>query len=385
MARLSHGIMYVGGSSGEFFAHHIVEAANGAWYAFFIDTGGNLFWRKSADKGRTWGILPALIDGSVLRLDVWYDRWTPGDTGDIIHVAWIESSSDDVLMLNFNAATDTPGSIVPVKADGVSYTGSDVEITITKTVGGNVVIIGRGDVSSEFFALKAASPWTTFAAITALPQAATLDQYFAMPGNYADTNDFDVWFVDAANNGFSRQTYDDSATTWAETAIIADAGMVDGAVYFPQINGTIDGDGLQYIFAWNAVDAAGADLQCWTWDGATLDARANVITNSDDCVAVACGLDDNGRLYAIYLGIEGGAQTAGTSLGIYYKYSDDQGDTWSAQQVLFNAYLDDLRYITCSMRFVREMPALWFNDDTFDLITTAYDPLQPRANISVGI
>ncbi len=37
----------------------------------------------------------------------WYDRWTVGDTGVNIHVAWVDDDQADIIYFTFNTDTET--------------------------------------------------------------------------------------------------------------------------------------------------------------------------------------------------------------------------------------------------------------------------------------
>lgn len=69
-------------------------------YFFYLDndTGDTrITFVLSTDGGATWGSVtpfsPA-AGGIIMEFEVWYDKWTPGDTGDEIHVAWVKATSD---------------------------------------------------------------------------------------------------------------------------------------------------------------------------------------------------------------------------------------------------------------------------------------------------
>src|SRR3972149_3000801 len=118
---MSRGIVGGGRSAFELALNggQIVRIANGNWYEFTVETVGSgsatLVWRKSTDSGRTWGARSAAIDDAVLSISVWYDRWTPGDTtGNLIHIAWLDITDDNVFYANLDTTTDTVSSTVTV-------------------------------------------------------------------------------------------------------------------------------------------------------------------------------------------------------------------------------------------------------------------------------
>jgi len=66
-------------------------------YKFFVDAPGYCVYRKTSDGGVTWSSTTT-VDAQVdcLAISVWYDKWTPGDTGTQIHIATIDANPDDV-------------------------------------------------------------------------------------------------------------------------------------------------------------------------------------------------------------------------------------------------------------------------------------------------
>lgn len=381
-AQLSFGILGVGGNPlmTAWGAARIVQVANGDWYAFAVlnptVSSVTVSWSKSTDKGRTWGLLSPSIGASGTKLSVWYDRWTPGDTGNLIHILLMNQTADDVLYLSLDTSSDSLSGTTTV-VNGATFTG-DGEGAIVKTKAGNLYIAYDGDGGTETGHYVAASPFTSWTS-KSNPNEGAIDWYFALPGNYADTDDYDLYFHDRSADEWSRKTYDASGNSWSESVLVAGAGFVDTATVFPQHAGAIRvSDGMQFAFGWNNYDVAGADLVGFKFDGTTSTGLTDVVTNADDCAGVAALYDEAAdRLYVFYLGKSDGSETITATVGVYYKYSDDEGSTWSAEQTLFNSYLDDFRWIAAPPTVASlnvAPPVIWLNDDTTQILTTAENP-----------
>jgi len=367
---------------------NIVEVASGNWYLFFPCSNGAgsidnlLIWIKSTDRGRTWGVQNAISASNGRTVaGIWYDRWTPGDTGNLIHIAWMDTTNDDILYANLNVSSDTLSGITTVFAGASFLAGASVstQVNIHKTRGGTAAIVFDGDSGTETGHYVAVSPFTSWTSKSNPNEAATSDWYFGLPGNYADADDYDLYFLDRSADGWSRKTYDASGDSWSEATLVADGGVFDNGTIFRQLAGCVRlSDSMHFVFAWHAYDAATSDLLGFKWDGTTLTALTNVVTDADDCAGVAPMYDEAAdRLYVFYLGKSDGSQTATATLGVYYKYSDDDGSTWSAEQTLFNTYLDDFRFVGAPLNVASVSvapPVTWFNDDTKDVMTTAENP-----------
>lgn len=382
MATLSYGV--AGGSIYEAGRNRIVEVANGDWYLIgqvgTIAIGFQttyLYWRKSSDQGRTWGKTNTVeFDFSTAyTFGVWYDRWTPGDSGNLIHIAYQEASSHDVRYRNLDVSSDTLSSATTVHAGTSANPVWQSPCEVVKTVGGKVRVVFNLDGGTEHGHYAATTPFTSWTS-RASPVEADFDPFFLLPGNYADNHDTDLYLQDVSANGWSRKVYDDSANSWAETAIITDTNFIDGTVVVPQANGAVKlSSGLQYLAAWNDYDTATADLKFWTWDGTTLTAKTDVVSNSDDCGACAVAVDNtSGRVYVFYIGKSDGSETIPTAVKGYYKYTDDDGTTWSAEQTLFSGWAAGLRMIDSALVLFNTSSYLpvALDEEQVHCLTTAY-------------
>lgn len=387
----SLGFRYVGGTggaSGEFFGTKIVKVASGDWYAFNVgQQNGAILYYKSVDQGNTWkGGIQVDNSGSFIKLDVWYDRWTPGDSGNLIHIAYTDANTDDCSYRNLDVSTDTLSSETTV-FNGATLSGTtDQDLSITKTKGGEVHINFDGDAGTETGHYEATTPFTSWTSKTVLTEAVS-DYFFCLPGNYADTNDYDCYFLDRSADEWSRKTFDDSANSWSESVLVAGAGFVEGTTVYPQTAGCINNStSLQFAFGWNAYDAAGSDLVGFKFDGTTSTALTDVVTNSDDAGSVSCTYDQgSSTLYVFWIGKSDGSETISSDVNIYYKTSTDNGTTWSSETVLNNDAVDDYRWIASPANVASvnvAVPVIWFNDDNVDIRTTAENYSNILGNVS---
>ena len=58
-------------------------------YVFYIDAASdNVAYRNTTDGGSTWNDAVSIsTDRNFNKVAIWYDQWTPGGTGDKIHIA----------------------------------------------------------------------------------------------------------------------------------------------------------------------------------------------------------------------------------------------------------------------------------------------------------
>lgn len=75
-------------------------------YIFALAANENPFYRKTTDGGQTWGARVLLntvtdCDGLI----VWYDKWTPGDTGTKIHIIYNSDGQNRLYYMSLDTAS----------------------------------------------------------------------------------------------------------------------------------------------------------------------------------------------------------------------------------------------------------------------------------------
>lgn len=324
------------------------------FYIVYVDQAVDIVYIKSTDGGFTWSHPVTVFTGTAVALSVWYQRWS-NISGDIVHIAYIESGGANVLYRSLDISSDTLGTETTV-FDGASTAGGGA-LTICETRGGHIRVVYNIDNGTEDGTASSTDAGATWGdTIADATEGATQDQFFLLPGWNADTQDTMLIFVDASANGLSVKRYDDSGNSWAESAIIADGSFVEQAAgtAFPHLACFVDiSNSRNVIIAWSAVDTANADLRCFIIDDTTITETAtNVVLNStDDQGLCAFGLDTGTNTwYAFYGGKSDGTETYPTAMKIYYKTSTDAGATWGSETVL-TLITRSTSWIACTPRF----------------------------------
>lgn len=346
--------------------NYVVQANNGDIYMIYIDGGSDVVYRKSTDRGRSWGSFVSVFTGTAVAVAVWYDRWS-GISAGLIHIVYQESATDDVLYRTINTESADALSTQTTIFLGTTTAGGG-QLSVTRARGGNVYCRTCIDAGAEggFFRLPNANvPNGAWDAARTINEAlATTDQMILLPGFAADNQDIIGIFWDASADEISRQLYDDSANTWAETSIAA--SMVDtvSTSSFPHFSAFVDlANSRVVVAAWSAVDSANADLRCWTVDETTITEVTNVVLNStDDQGLCALALDTvNDIWYCFYAGQSDGSETYLTAVNLYYKASNDNGTTWGPETLLTTTtYL--MRQLLATPRFTGDFNLMFYND-----------------------
>lgn len=353
-------------------------------YAFGTDTAaGNTqtFYVKSADGGATWGSRVDIIAstaGAEVHISIWADWWTPGISTTVIHIALMRADNDDVQHFTLETATDTLAGPNTIFAGVTQTTAVFHSISVTKSRGGNLYCAFDIDGGTEtgFYRSTDGSTWA--ARDNSINEGAA-DIYHLFPGGDADNQDIWAAFWDTSAEEISLKVHDDSANTWAETSIATTMNDAAATSVNSQMAGAIrHSDNHLILVAWNDFDLTTSDLMCWDINGAaSITAKTNVVTNSDDCIGAAVLIDkNNDAIYVAYMGKSDGSQTAGTSVGVYYKKSADGAGTWGSETTIAET-LGDYSAISLDMGGLntRVLP-IWFDDANIALQTNTVNSVK---------
>ena len=363
-------------------------------YVFFIDSNTDLVYAKSTDRGRTFATPVVIHAGTYEKFAVWSDKWTPGDSGTTVHIWGIESGIHDVNYFSLDVSTDTLGNggapIVVLAGTSVVTTSGNMEISGAKSRGGNLYVAFDIDGGTETGFYRSTDAGATWAARTDCNEA-TSDFYLLFPGNDADNQDMYLVYWDRSADEISLKVHDDSANSWGETSIAT--GMADVATNAvqPQFSGAVRlSDGHLLIAAWNSRDVGTADLLTWDINGAaSITAKANIITNIDDCQCVNLALGPTETVHATYIGKSDGTETVSTAVKIYRKSSIDGMATWGAEYGVYTDKLIESPWLAGPVRCETVWPYTVFLADAFvpsaDMILGAWLPVSPHPQAAIGI
>ncbi len=352
-------------------------------YSFFISSGQDVFYRKTEDGGATWD---ARVDVSgnisATNMDVWFDQWTPGDSGTLIHMWWMDAVGDLVHYRSLDTSDDSLGSIItvftgvslffPANRDGAAISG-------TKAVGGNLYVQWWGDIFGEHGFERSTDGGDNWTSRTDAADGDPVDEILCLPdGDSADNEDIVMIYWDRSADEIFVKKYDDSMNSWGSTSI--SGSMVDEVLILNMSAVVRHSDGHIIVAAWNALDLSTSDLKVWDIALATptITAKLDVVTNATDCAGAALFIDQNNDdLYCAYLGNEDSSETLLADPGVtaFYKTisaADFSADnSWGSQTAYQENTSDDERYISAGHSTpgsaAGRFEPQFFNDDLSDL------------------
>ena len=360
-----------------------VAASSTVVYFFYIDSAdGELKYKKSSDGGANVGSAVAVSATSTVHaFDLWFDKWTPGNTGTLIHIAYNDQDADDCFYDQLDVSDDSLTGRVAAFASTAFNAGNDglsnTFCSITRAQGGNLYIVGSGDsqLAGPSWFVRSTDGGANWGNRTSPIEGASSDQELLLPGNTSDTQDIACIYWDADADALSVKMHDDSANSWTETSIAT--SIVDQAVSLThQLNASIrHSDKHLIVVVHTNVDPNAHSINAY-------DVNPNVISsvpvstltqldNSvDDAAGVAvCINQNNNDIYVATIGLNDGSQTYGGSVDIYYQVSTDDGSTWGGQ-VQVSTTRDDHRAVWADLGTPNGLfLPFWHNDDLNDVLT----------------
>lgn len=346
---------------------------------YFPSTVLALAYKKSGDGGATWGsVVNIATDAAESPVSpcVWYDKWTPGDTGTLIHIVFLNDDTQDIKYCNLDTATDTLSGIVVVSALAVFAVAQSV-CYISKARGGNLYIAYSitAAVHDFYRSVDGGVNWTN----RLTPFEGDIDDAVncvLLPGGDADNQDMWMVYADQSASAVTLKKYDNSADTWP-TEIAVGAATIAAGVLVRQVSAAIrNSDNHAIIVINTVVDNAAADLLAFDFDGTTANALTNIITDIDDwTVPVVCIDQNSDDIYVAWLGNPSGADTWTATVNPWWTVSTDGGSTWATSLEYAEGTEDDYRALFCSPSTPGAAAGIfllaWQDDDDNDLWTNA--------------
>ena len=353
-----------------------VDANTG--YLFYVDASSDVVYRKTADGGKSWST-PTVLgpDKTWSALAIWYDGWTANDTGSLIHIAAIETVTDDLWYYSLDTDTDTlDGDGWTATALGTVFDSatSDGPPSIVKNTAGNLFIAGCGTFGTTRCVIYKSSDGNSWSD-TSFSAASGLDDNDWLQLLPTGSDDIVAIMQDATQNKVISVEYLEASDTWSNEQTI-DSSWIENASFdamWGASYATSTGD--IYLVGMNALNSATGDLETYKFTGSsrTWSNLTDVVTDSDSTLQGTISVDSaTGDLYAVY--VQGYTDAANAyNTNVYVKTSEDDGTTWSSATKL-NTVAGDIRNVNVNMAANNVVYANWFNTNLNDILGRAVDP-----------
>lgn len=327
---------------------------NGVWGTYWLDKdigakihingSDDVVMRKTIDGGDNW-VETVISTTNTRNIACWFDQETPGDTGVLIHVTWLDNDGSSVAQYrNINITTLALSSEIAWKTGlTISSFGDDNNVGITKSRSGAIYVCLATPTNNYFS--KATTPGGGFNTKLAMYDDITgMDRAMLFPCNTSDSGDICALYWDASANNVDVKVYDSSTNTWANHA--CDSDMTEDAINV-NIDGAIRHSDGHLIWAGHSNDdSASDDIRCWDVNldalTPTMTQKTNVITDTAGSAQVAIIINQiNDDIYVAYL-----KGTWRTSVDVFAKKSEDGGATWSSLGIFNEDVIGDTLVIT---------------------------------------
>jgi len=357
-------------------------------YRFYRDSNGSCVYRKTTDGGASWGsTITVDAQTDCLRVAVWYDNWTPGDSGNFIHIATMDSGSDDLWYNRLDTFSDTlllgqnPVNITGANQGG-SFSANQNFQSITKGTDGTIYI-GVADNNDSFVVecssvCNQAGNWTE-TGVNPMDNVNGDGIYLApLPaGDILLVNDH------IATDDFRSKVWHNNSGSWDTGWTMIDANASDNTTYDAAFSLSADQMNNDIYLAYAAdISTLGTndDIRTAVYSGGVWTLKSDVLTNdSKGITGVAISRDSNSDdVYVIYSArtVSNSASTA----NVYWKKSIDGMNSWGEEHGPINSSSDDIYGVTLNTVNDQRIYASWygaapdsiFGDTVADIIPPTY-------------
>ena len=368
-------------------------------YVVTIESSSDIEVWKTTDSGATWTHQDVAGEptGSQQRsMAVWFDQETPGNSGTIIHIAFVNSIINRIVYIAFKTSDDTYETSQSVDVLTISGTNTDTDVSITVSKSGRIYVCTRGDYEKDVedtdHSMRSSSDGFVSNDESELsPYSSDEEVIKLFPGDAADEDDICAVVFDGVNRDIEFWKFDASANTWGKTAIDTDIGT--NSIEARRFKGLFDAairhsDGnilVAYFNNWH--DAAG-DFKAVDISQATptITSKTNLHTNIDDSAFPSILINQqNDDVYVAYAGSDAGDEDLDATVLCYFKKSTDGMANWGSEQT-YGILNDDIKKTSLGRTIGnaggRIMPT-FFNQDLADILVNDGNDIEIAAFVQL--
>ena len=336
-------------NNGTAFTNVFISSSTG--YVFFRDSTNFCVYSKTTNGGATWNAAVTVSpNANCIRVAVWYDRWTPGNTtGTIIHIATIETTHDDLWYDRLDTgAGDTLSTAIDISSSTTvsgSYTAGATVDAMTEGTNGTLYA-GLYNTGGSFVLQCSSSCTATTSWSLAGPQTTwnpgANDWMILNP--LPSGNIINIRFALASSTLYSK-VWHNSSSSWDTNWTTIDNNCAPNTTYDGHFGTAVNGNSNAIYMASACQiatlnNSANPEIKTWTYTPAssTWVRDTDVETSSTlGITGVKIGLDKNtGNIYVVYSGRTTKNQSA--TANVYYKISTSTSmSSWGAIQGPINA------------------------------------------------
>jgi hypothetical protein len=356
-------------------------------YKFFVRSTGVCAYTKTTNGGDSWGgIVTVDSQTDCIGVSVWYDRWTPNDTGNYIHIATMDTSADDLFYNRLDTSND---SLLLVTSTSTTlgstavYAVATNRHSITKATDGKIYMTaddGNGTVNVSCSTnCNVSTNWST---VGTAPQGNANSWSLLMPLSSGDI----LMINRSTTNTLRYSTWNGS--NWSSMNNI-DATAVRNTTYDVGVAATVDTDTgdiyIAYVTDNDTFTVADHDIRTAVYSSGSWTTKTAVHTNiaGRGVLQTAIARDqNNGEIYVAY-SIRSTIGTVSTAR-IYWKKSADGMTNWGGEQGPVDSVAGDYYGIDMNIMSYDRIYTSWFDNTTAvrDIIGDTIANISPYATLS---
>lgn len=336
-------------------------------YKFYSPSTGVCAYKKTTNGGTSWGSA-VTVDSQTdcIGVSVWYDRWTPGDNGNYIHIATMDTSADHLF---YNRLDTTNDSLLLVTSTSTTLTSTAVYAvatnrhSITKATDGKIYMTADdGNLTVNVSCSASCNVSGNWANVGTAPQGNADTWSLLMP--LASGN---VMLINRSTTNLLRFSIW-NGSNWSSMNNI-DGSAIRNTTYDVGMAATLDTDTGDIYLAYTADNdtftVADHDLRTAVYSSSAWTSKTNIFTNvaGRGLLQVAISRNqNNGDIYVGYTARStiGTASTANT----YWASSTKAMSSWSSQQGPLNSVAGDFYGIDMNIMSYERIYTSWFDNTT---------------------
>ncbi|USN92147.1 MAG: hypothetical protein H6782_04715 [Candidatus Nomurabacteria bacterium] len=366
-------------------------------YKFYRDgvggtgTNGTCVYKKTTDGGATWGT-QVLVDSQTdcQAIVVWYDQWTPGDTGSYIHIATMDSGDDDIWYNRLDVSSDTlllgssPVSAV-LSQSPMSLSAATANHSLTKGTNG-ILYISVSDNGDRFVVscsatCGTATNWVEVGDGTFMD--ADEDATMLLP---LDSGNILLINRDISANDMRSKVW--NGTSWDTNWLTIDANAVESSTYDFQMSAVrspVSGDVfLAYIADANTFTTADHDIRVAKYSGGSWSNLPDIITNDTrGLTSVSLTIDENTETVYVAYSARTTINSASTA-NVYWATSTSAMTSWGAEQGPVNTVSGDMYGVSFNYSSIQRLFLSWFEANVDDVFGDTVADLSPKTVVSAS-
>lgn len=350
-----------------------------------VPSSGTCGYVKTTNGGISWGSY-VVVDTQTdcISISVWYDKWTPGDTGDYIHISTIDTGNDELFYNRLDTTSDALLLVTAVSAaSGLagSFVGGTNENSITKATDGRVFMVaddGNGtQLRSCISSCNLSASWST----AGTPPQGNANSFTILLPLSGGT----VMLINRSTTNVLRSSVW-SGTSWSGFTTI-DASAIQNTTYDVGVSATLDIDSgdiyIAYVADNNDFVTADHDIRTRVYSGGVWSSKTDLLTNvaGQGLLQVAIGRNqNNGDIYVAYTA----RSTIGTAntANVYWMQSTDGMTSWGVQQGPMDISSADMYGVDVNIMSDERLYVSWYDVTATDVIGDTLADIGPEVTLS---